>query len=624
MNHKWRYRIQKVLPIVYDDSMSYYEVLEKLSQAISELYDDIDENLEEYIKEALPEIIADASYDEATDTLQFEIGSDTPVPAVLDDPISRISINGVSRPVVDSVSRTAAAAAQTTAAAAQTAAQTAQTTAGTAQSTANSAQNAASTAQSAANQAQTSATYASTIVDRLKKASWLYQKDICFYGDSTIVVANNYAGLVHASSICRSVTTRGVSGNTLTNQGLPIIQAASDLGEFDYVFVCYGINDWSGISRYNWARAVETAAKKIISDGSEPVFVFPWVVYIPTLQSDGFINNYGCDMPGYVDAAIEVCEQLNVKYFNLCQISGVNKENYTHWLTPSANGYYLHENAALGEYVSKAILTGNYNTGKCYAGRFNRPFYGLLPTNWGYASYGVTQGIMANMPSRFRKGHAITITSARICEFMTISCGDLVRVTGYAQHAASGGYMDFYYIDNYNQSAGAQHICRVNSGSEIDFVFAPSYQGGSFKLCAQASEGGNCLIMDLAVTGSDGNARLSTSTPTAPGVPMSFENNVTLQVGGYIQENGGNVKMLPFAVRAAEAMSAGETVAIGNVGFYPQHVCYGSCHIGSVTQLYRVSQTGVVSLYVIQQNIPANTYIMFDECDITPSGFLYT
>lgn len=589
MRKRLRFRCNPVLPEVYDDALSYYEVLGKITNAVNELGEEIDEGLVDFIREALPELISDVVYDAQTGTLEFTLIDDVTDEQILNDPIKRIAVNGLSRPVVDETARTTATAAQTTATA-----------------------------------AQTTATAAQTIVDRLKKASWLYQKDVCFYGDSTIVVADNYASQIHSTSICKSVTIRGVSGNTLTTQGLPLINAATDLSSFDYVFVCYGINDWSGISRYRWCNAVRDAANRIINAGSEPVFVFPWVVYIPTLQSDGFINNYGCDMAGYVDGAIDMCEQLNVKYFNLCQISGVNRNNYTNWLTPSSNGYYLHENANLGAYISKAILTGNYNTGKCYAGRYTKPFKNLLPTNWALSGFDGTKTLIQGMPNRFRKGKPVTIIPGRVCEFHTITCGDKCRVTGYAYHADGTGYIDFSYIDNYNTEAGAQHLCRANSGSDFDFVFSPGTQGGSFKLCAQSSAGGNALIMDLAITGSDGTARLASTTPTEPALKISFNSNVTLAVGGYVTSEGDSVKMIPFAVRTAEAMSAGSNVNIGTLPFYPEHIIYGSCHIAGAVQLYRIDPTGVIQLYSITNNIPANVYIFFDENDVTPSPFFYS
>lgn len=60
---------QKVLPLVYDDSLSYYEVLCKLTNKINELAEMIDDGLETLIREQLDKLFLDAMYDEETETL---------------------------------------------------------------------------------------------------------------------------------------------------------------------------------------------------------------------------------------------------------------------------------------------------------------------------------------------------------------------------------------------------------------------------------------------------------------------------------------------------------------------------------------------------------------------------
>ena len=565
MKRHFRFFTQRVLPLVYDDSLSYYEILCKMQNGLISLEEDIDNNLLTWIEEAIPELISEATYDDATGTLSFVLVTDEIHDQITNEPIKRISVNGISRPVMDEIAR------------------------------------------------------------KWSGESWLFNKKICMYGDSTLVVAETYATKIRDAGICQSVTIRGVSGMTLTNYGYQQIRDAEDLNTFDYVFVCYGINDWSGIAKLSWADAVKATAERIINAGSEPVFVFPWMVYIPTMASNGFINNKGCDMAGFVDAAIDVCKQLKIKYFNLCQLSDVNESNYATRLTRSSNGYYLHEGEALGEYITKAILNGNYNTGTCYGDRFREPFRLLIPSNWGYKGFSDTQTLITAVPVRYRKGNALTISPNALCEFLPITSGPLCRVQGFAQHEVDNGYVDISYIDLYHTDLGAQNICRVQSGSDFDFVFSPGTDGSAFKLCAQASTGGFCLLMDLRITSSIGNGRLSGSTPTVPAKSMTINSETaTLAVGGYMDVRGDHIRLLPFAIRAAADMAQGATVIIGNVGFYPQHPIYGTCHIGANNQLYRVRPTGEVDLYVLGAAVPENTYIMFDGVDITPTPFLYS
>jgi len=558
----WRFRCNPVLPEVYDDALSYYEAICKLQKAIEEMGDEIDTGLIDFIKEAIPELVAEATYDENTDTLTLVLVDDVSDEQIVNDPVKRISVNGISRPVMDEIARS------------------------------------------------------------WVNASWLQNKKVCMYGDSTLVVSETYATKMRDSGVCESVDIRGVSGNTLTTQGLPLIQQATDLSDFDYVFVCYGINDWSGIAKYRFKNAVKSAIDIITSAGSEPVFVFPWTVYIPTLQSNGFINNFGCDMQSYVDAGIDVCEQNNVKYFNLCKIANVNENNYTSKLTRSSNGYYLHESNSLGDFICRAILNGNYCTGKCNAGRFTRPFRAFMPLNWAYNNYATASDMIGNVPVTFRKGRITTFTDVRVCEFQAISTGSKCRISGFHGSTATNGYLDFYYINRYNEDAGTIHICRVNDKADFDFVFSPPNDGGCWRLCAKASSGNTSIVFDLCVSSDDGDVRLTGYDPSDPAIIMIYNSDVTKIDDGYITATpDGSIRLSSFSVRVNRSYDAGDNVDVGNVNFYPQHNTYGTCRIGARTEHFRIGASGGVILQQLSDSLAANTVVIFDACDVTPSEF---
>ena len=50
MIRPFRFFANKVLPLVYDDSLSYYEVLAKLTGKVNEVIENVNNNLEEYIR----------------------------------------------------------------------------------------------------------------------------------------------------------------------------------------------------------------------------------------------------------------------------------------------------------------------------------------------------------------------------------------------------------------------------------------------------------------------------------------------------------------------------------------------------------------------------------------------
>lgn len=79
------YKCNTVLPLVFDDSLSYYEYLCKIQNAVNSLYDvidgDISETISNYINEHLNDLLLQASYSANTNSiiLQNNTGSSTPV-----------------------------------------------------------------------------------------------------------------------------------------------------------------------------------------------------------------------------------------------------------------------------------------------------------------------------------------------------------------------------------------------------------------------------------------------------------------------------------------------------------------------------------------------------------------
>lgn len=67
----WRNRV--ALPLVFDDSLSFYEVLGKLQNALNELYAEIRDNLQTYIAEAISQLLINGFYDEENEAIVLNI-----------------------------------------------------------------------------------------------------------------------------------------------------------------------------------------------------------------------------------------------------------------------------------------------------------------------------------------------------------------------------------------------------------------------------------------------------------------------------------------------------------------------------------------------------------------------
>lgn len=72
--HFWS---QKVIPLVYDESLSYYEVLGKVVQKLNELIEYTENFTIEQIREVVSSLILEALYDSSTETIYLttEVGS---------------------------------------------------------------------------------------------------------------------------------------------------------------------------------------------------------------------------------------------------------------------------------------------------------------------------------------------------------------------------------------------------------------------------------------------------------------------------------------------------------------------------------------------------------------------
>lgn len=74
----WK-RTQSILPLVFDDSMSYYEAVARLVNTVNQLITlingGVDENLKEYIDERFDNLMINTIYDAKTETIIFAKGS---------------------------------------------------------------------------------------------------------------------------------------------------------------------------------------------------------------------------------------------------------------------------------------------------------------------------------------------------------------------------------------------------------------------------------------------------------------------------------------------------------------------------------------------------------------------
>ena len=101
---KIRFYAHKILPLTYDDSLSYYEVLCKLTGKMNEIIEYINTEFIDYVKEVIGDIFVESTYDNTTKTLDFSFNEESD-DQVTNELIERISVNGYSRLVADKWAR---------------------------------------------------------------------------------------------------------------------------------------------------------------------------------------------------------------------------------------------------------------------------------------------------------------------------------------------------------------------------------------------------------------------------------------------------------------------------------------------------------------------------------------
>lgn len=101
---KIKYYCHKILPLSYDDSLSYYEVLCKLTAKMNEMIEYINTSFIDYVREVIGDIFVESTYDSTSKTLDFSFSEDAD-DQVTNELIERISVNGYSRLVADKWSR---------------------------------------------------------------------------------------------------------------------------------------------------------------------------------------------------------------------------------------------------------------------------------------------------------------------------------------------------------------------------------------------------------------------------------------------------------------------------------------------------------------------------------------
>lgn len=215
---------------------------------------------------------------------------------------------------------------------------------------------------------------------------WLRNKKIVVYGDSTTQIENSY--IKKLENFGAIITNRGVSGTAVvTNNNLTgaidLIPNATDLDDYDYIFMCYGANDLGGwdynfpydtaieTSKNNLEYCLRTIFKFLKNKHCYPIFILPPIVHQSNWGSAQTNSYNGSTQDLFNDTVVSMCETYHIEYFNLFTLCPVTHENYEEWyLNDNDNGIWIHPNNRLNNVILYQLLERNSNNGKCYPSKW--------------------------------------------------------------------------------------------------------------------------------------------------------------------------------------------------------------------------------------------------------------
>lgn len=285
------------------------------------------------------------------------------------------------------------------------------------------------------------------------------QKCLCF-GDSTAANPGSYINILK-ENYGVEIENKAVGGTSLT-ASLPTL-LTENIDEYDTVIINYTINDWQASVPLKFAYGTTLGYNDslislidfILSKGKEAYVILPWFCYSKNFPNYG-VNEALCNLPGYIDSAIEICKEKHVPYVNLYTCSGINENNYAS-LMENSDGIYVHGLETVNNRVAALLYSGIYNNGKCHECKY---CFEPMLTNNGFNSYeeinSSLEGIAwaVNNGQNIQSRNTMTIST---CYINSNSKNDYMTIEGIAVVNST------FQISLWSENVGYKLVKRINT-----------------------------------------------------------------------------------------------------------------------------------------------------------------
>lgn len=192
-------------------------------------------------------------------------------------------------------------------------------------------------------------------------------KKLCVYGDSSVLRGSGestYFDFIEEITDC-DVTMRAVPGtkmNSGTNNGVSLINAATDIGTYDYVFLAYGINEWqSGFTPSTLITDVDAIVGAVRNKSLVPsiIFITPYYCYRNFNNSYPIgTNNQGYSLKRVNEIIIDELDSLKVPHIDFYNKSSCNDVTYATLLLNDSGGIYVHPSDKFKKELAQIVMNG--------------------------------------------------------------------------------------------------------------------------------------------------------------------------------------------------------------------------------------------------------------------------
>ena len=285
------------------------------------------------------------------------------------------------------------------------------------------------------------------------------------------------------------------------DSGLSVMQAATDLNNFDVALIIYSINDWQNSCFMDaYVNAMTEVCELFAGTTCEPIFIFPWYCYRlfepdTARHTYSYANRLGITQDRYIDQGIEIVNRYGYKYINMYTLSGVNKDNYTQWLN-NDDGIYVHCLAPLADKACEIILSDMYNSGKIISGLGGenlayKLYNNITPVDFGTSTAGVSTAVQPAL--YFNKNYS--------ANFIGLIPRDPDQKTTIRIKGSSMAYGTDYVVLKVHKTTTEYTGYTIVAGADFDFTVTDTFEtfGLSCDMPTTSPVGNYCILDKLEV-----------------------------------------------------------------------------------------------------------------------------